>query len=307
MKKALSLVLLILLLLCISACREAAPLPPAETTEKPQYRCPELTVPLADTWEYGGYFFKYNGFVYIADIADGEASIGLCKSDEDMNANYALYNQFVEFPSTEDTAGLVIPAAINGAPVVRFHWDGEHDVTYPDTVREILHCGKTEVFTVSAQVDSLWFRQVPAGAAGSTFSHIGRVEVDPANKTFSSKDGVLFSKDGSVLLHYPALRPGDRYVIPAGVREIGAAAVEFLYVREEEVPEPRLTELVIPPSVTVIDEAALIGGWGQATIVIAPGSAAEKWVLEANRIAAENGEEQPFNIKLRQWPEGNAS
>lgn len=50
------------------------------------------------------------------------------------------------------------------------------------------------------------------------------ISVDPNNRNFTSRDGVLFSKDGSVLIQYPAGRSGDTYSIPDGTVQIGVSA-----------------------------------------------------------------------------------
>lgn len=49
------------------------------------------------------------------------------------------------------------------------------------------------------------------------------IEVDETNAYYSSVDGVLFNRDGSVLVQFPAGRGGS-YSIPTGVRAIGDGA-----------------------------------------------------------------------------------
>ena len=64
------------------------------------------------------------------------------------------------------------------------------------------------------------------------------IDVDGANSTYCSIDGVLFSKDSKVLILYPAGRPEDTYVIPDSATTIGNKAftgcVSLLFV---EIPE----------------------------------------------------------------------
>ena len=50
------------------------------------------------------------------------------------------------------------------------------------------------------------------------------IEVDPANKKFSSENGVLFNKTKRKLIHFPGSSPIQDYVIPNSVREIDEAA-----------------------------------------------------------------------------------
>ena len=49
---------------------------------------------------------------------------------------------------------------------------------------------------------------------------------EPGNPLFSSRDGVLFSADGSVLVRYPDGSPALHYDVPAGVREIADHAFD---------------------------------------------------------------------------------
>lgn len=50
------------------------------------------------------------------------------------------------------------------------------------------------------------------------------IEVDSENPAFSSRDGVLYSKDGKTLIAYPALKDGETFVIPEDVEYICPAA-----------------------------------------------------------------------------------
>ena len=65
------------------------------------------------------------------------------------------------------------------------------------------------------------------------------INVGSKNKNYSSIDGILFSKDKSVLVAYPQGRTGT-YVIPDSVKEIGAYAFH----------SSKLTGVTIPDSVT---------------------------------------------------------
>ncbi|MBN2702626.1 MAG: leucine-rich repeat domain-containing protein [Pontiellaceae bacterium] len=68
-------------------------------------------------------------------------------------------------------------------------------------------------------------------------------DVDGANPSFSSQDGVLFNKDQSMLIQYPAGKTADSYIIPDSVISISYAAFAW---------STRLTSLSIPDGVTSI-------------------------------------------------------
>lgn len=54
--------------------------------------------------------------------------------------------------------------------------------------------------------------------------NLEKIEVAEGNPSYKSVDGVLFSKDGTQLLAYPASRPGDSYTVPKEVEKISDRA-----------------------------------------------------------------------------------
>jgi hypothetical protein len=75
------------------------------------------------------------------------------------------------------------------------------------------------------------------------------IQVDPANKVFSSLDGVLYNKDRSTLIYYPPRRPASAWVVPTGVRQIAAGA---FYGCE------RLEQVMLPENLTSIGDFAFM-------------------------------------------------
>ena len=76
------------------------------------------------------------------------------------------------------------------------------------------------------------------------------IEVSDNNKNYSSFDGVLFNKDKTALIKYPAGKPNDTYEIPNSVTSIGNSAFSCC---------ESLTNVTIPNSVTNIGEDAFSG------------------------------------------------
>ena len=58
----------------------------------------------------------------------------------------------------------------------------------------------------------------------SSCSKLASIIVDENNPSYQSMDGILFSKDGSELLMYPAAKKGSSYKVPAGVTSIAKYA-----------------------------------------------------------------------------------
>ena len=73
------------------------------------------------------------------------------------------------------------------------------------------------------------------------------INVDSENKYYSSEDGVLFDEDKSMLIHYPAGKTAEEYVIPNDVTIIGDSAFYWC---------DNLTSIKLPDSVTSIRDYA---------------------------------------------------
>lgn len=100
--------------------------------------------------------------------------------------------------------------------------------------------GKVGSFTLPASVASIGER------AFITSHGLLEINVDEANPFFSSTNGVLFNKDGTVLIQCPGGKAGH-YVVPSGVLAIGTRALASC---------DGLTAVTIPASVTNIGERA---------------------------------------------------
>lgn len=79
------------------------------------------------------------------------------------------------------------------------------------------------------------------------FSGFNKIEVDKNNLNYTSINGVLFSKDKTVLLAYPKENSTTSYIIPDGVKIIESTAF---------MGTSNLNSIVIPDGVTTIKENA---------------------------------------------------
>ncbi len=122
--------------------------------------------------------------------------------------------------------------------------------------------GKTETsFSVPAGVRRLgWYAfegskleeiHLPASLDGILFQdheftdcdRLRAITVDEENATYKSVGGVLYNKDGTVLLRYPSAKTGSEYTVPAGVTEIRAWAFDKSQHLEKVVLPTTLTSL----------------------------------------------------------------
>jgi hypothetical protein len=178
------------------------------------------------------------------------------------------------------------------------------NVTIPDSVGRIgvdAFCACTSLNSVTVGVSvrtigagafggctSLATITIPASVASigegafAGCSSLAAIEVDPGNSAYASVAGVLFSKDQTTLIQYPAGNGGTSYVIPDGVTDLGEMA--FQYCTDLiSVTIPRsvtaipvdafaactsLASVTIPDSVTGIGNGAFIGCTALTSIVI---------------------------------------
>lgn len=96
-----------------------------------------------------------------------------------------------------------------------------------------------------------------------------QILVAAGNPNFKSIDGVLFSKDGTILYQYPAARAGESYTIPEGVTSLGIMAFSncanlqsvtcsstMTALGPAAFIESSLTSITIPATIERVDEQA---------------------------------------------------
>ena len=94
--------------------------------------------------------------------------------------------------------------------------------------------------------------KIPASVTSidATSFYIGYWEVDEANTRFTAIDGVLFNKDITTILRYPAKKTGQSYTVPKTVTTIG---------RETFKGCAALRQIILPESLEKIETLAF---WG---------------------------------------------
>ena len=84
----------------------------------------------------------------------------------------------------------------------------------------------------------------------STCTALEEINVTDGNGDFSSIDGVLFSKDGDILIEYPLNRQASTYKVPAGTVEIAVNAFSDCKT---------IKDVVLPKSLKTIGDYAFYG------------------------------------------------
>lgn len=166
----------------------------------------------------------------------------------------------------EDGLGLMIPETIqvdpdnpyfkveNGALYTK---DGSRLLlmSVNSEIREFVIPDRVTSIDTGAFVNAYNLRKVTIGKGYTTVPqtrgafggyNLEEIQVDPANTGLRDIDGVLFSKDGTILLDYPSSRPGSTYTVPEGTEKL--LPYSFCYC-------PNLTEVVLPEGLKTMDTA----------------------------------------------------
>lgn len=128
-------------------------------------------------------------------------------------------------------------------------------------------CSSLERIRIPATVNNI------GSGAFRGCSSLQEIDVDPKSRSFKSVDGILFNKNKSVLLGYPALKEDRSYTIPDSVTVISDWSIcenrnlvnVIIPDSVQEIGEgafhmcTQLQDVVIPDSVTSIDDAAFRG------------------------------------------------
>lgn len=100
-------------------------------------------------------------------------------------------------------------------------------------------------------------------------SSLTQIFVDPENNNFSELDGVLYTKDKSVLLAYPEGKTNESYTIPSSVKKIDGSAFGYHC--------KKLKTIIIPSSVIDFPDYNIFVFPDQVTLKVKSGSAAEHY------------------------------
>lgn len=115
-------------------------------------------------------------------------------------------NEAEIFSYTGTDTSVIIPDSLDGYPVTALSGQVIYSaadvttLTLPDSVTRLPEEIKRAVYTLEA------------------------VLVSPEHPTYVSVDGVLYSKDMTSLVYYPASHPGTEYTVPEGVTDITGSA-----------------------------------------------------------------------------------
>ncbi len=222
-----------------------------------------VTIPKHVT-SMGDFVFSFCTGLTGVTIQEGVKSLGRYTFDNCISL------QSVEIPSGVTKIGdytftscwglksVTIPEGVTSIGAVAFYeCKSLTSITMPESLTSIgdsafIGCSSLTSITIPKHVT-----YVAAGAFASC-SSLTSFTVDPANNTYSSRDGVVFNKAGTELIRFPEGKQGE-YVIPSSVTSIGDAAFASC---------SGLTSVTIPSSVTSIGDAAFAYCSGLTSVTI---------------------------------------
>ena len=129
------------------------------------------------------------------------------------------------------------------------------NITIPDSVTRIgvgafSSCTSLTSISIPANVtaffvdnDGLILNDISCSPFGSCTS-MTEIHVDAENPSYKDVDGVLYNKDGTILISYPAGKPGSTFAVPSGVSDISWRAF---------FGASNLTQVALPEGITEIN------------------------------------------------------
>ena len=233
------------------------------------YRCTSLSkvqLPNGLT-KIGGSVFAYCKSLKELTIPDGVTEIGSSAFDNCTSlSKVKLSNSLTKigysaFRDCENLTEITIPDSVTQIEGSAF--SGCTSLSKVDLPKNLtgIYSG---VFSGCTSLTEITIPDSVISIDGSAFSgctSIAEITVSPDNKNYVSVDGVLFSRDMSTLLVYPAGNERSTYTVPDGVTQIGGSTFSGC---------TSLTEITIPDSVISIDGSAFSGCTSIAEITVSP-------------------------------------
>ncbi len=155
-----------------------------------------------------------------------------------------------------------------------------NSIELPETLTDIgegafAGCSNLKSIYIPKNVSNIGDIGTGKSVYGSAFyqsENLCEINVSPNNEYYSSQDGVLFSKDKSVLYAYPDGKKDKTYIIPDNVRIIEIGSFNFCKLEEITIPQgleeihqgafsqsAELKSMSLPESVKKIEQWAFLG------------------------------------------------
>ncbi len=164
--------------------------------------------------EEGGFYFTQDGILY--SMQNGLKNL-------------------ISYPSGRDEQQIVVPEGTQRIWQEAILQSEAEEIVLPESLLEIL----------SLSIDSrvITTIHIPAGVeyvyedAFVLCNALQSITVDTKNTEYSAVDGVLYTKDMTILVEYPEGRPDEIYAVPEGVEKINSSVMTTpQYMKRLELP-----------------------------------------------------------------------
>ena len=182
--------------------------------------------------EYGSYSVKYN--YYTASAVYGK--IEITEITVVSGSEFMLEPAFMLEGRSIDLPAEIFIENKTGAPLKKF--------IFTDGIKSVFAevSDGAESIYVPASLENIAPSHMSSGTSVFFAENLERIDVSGENNVYASENGVLFSKDKTTLIRFPAAHAEKNYIIPSGTSEISADA----FVGAE------LESLTVPASVSAI-------------------------------------------------------
>ena len=231
--------------------------------------------------DVGAYAFAYTNSLRKADLPEGLKSIGECafvgtnirrvnlpasveKVGEGAFAHLKSLTE-VSVPAANNNFDLVDSLLIRNADntLLQCFKKGTGEVQVPEVVQRVgsLAFGGAKYISAIALPKAVTF--VGEDAFASTYA-LESINVAEGNAQFVSTNGVLFDKGATLLICYPTSKRGNKYTVPATVKELATGAFQecgggnaYKLIKDKaEKKKVKLSEVVLPEGLTKIGKWA---------------------------------------------------
>ena len=191
-------------------------------------------------------YFTYENFVNNSNVELDDSSKPTIV-DTDAGGFCIKDNELVNMRPTYAIGEITIPDSVTSISDYAFcSCENLTSITIPGSVTSIGNYAFERCESLTSVIIPDSVTSIGSSAFFDCVS-LKSIEVSGNNKNYSSLDGVLFNKDKTELITYPAGKTDSEYVIPNSVTSIGYSAFENC---------TSLTSVTIPDSVTSIDYSA---------------------------------------------------
>lgn len=164
-----------------------------------------------------------------------------------------------DFSYCSSIQSVTLPDSITTVPNYAFYsCDSLQEVNMPESLKEIgdrafANCSSLKAFGIPAGVTSLGESPFEGCGAITTFS------VAQGNNNYTDIDGVLYTSNQEILIHYPGAKEGISFEVPQSVKEIGSCAFDQC---------AKLETISIPASTSTIGYTAFSSCDNLAAIIV---------------------------------------